>query len=207
MKKGSEGVLEYNRLLKAELIESIQRYQEEYPMEDGPEAVMEFIGSTDNFFGRDSLFGHITCSAWVLNAERSEVVLVKHRRLNRWIQPGGHIEPFETPLEAAFREGVEETGILGLIPWKKDLFHVSVHYFPAGKDGPAHYHYDLRYLLFAPPDRELVETDEVDGVRWVRLAEIREYTEEPTIIDMTEKTKALIEAGILVFPLLPAEPD
>lgn len=197
MENNTESILNFNRLLKADLIESLRKYRNDYPQEKDAGVVLDFINSTDNLFGRDSRPGHITCSAWVLNAELSEVVLVKHQRLNRWIQPGGHIEPLETPLEGACREGLEETGVQGLISWREDLFHVSAHEFPIGKDGPAHFHYDLRYLFIAPPEAELIKTDETDGVHWVSLDRIREYTEEATIVDMTEKTKNLIEAGTI----------
>lgn len=199
MKVDSESVLEFNRLIKHELIESILKYQDQYPEERDPGIVIDFIESTDNLFGRDSMKGHITCSAWVLNADLTEVVLVKHRRLDRWIRPGGHIEAMESPFEGAYREGVEETGIQELTPWSSDIFHISVHDFPSGKDGPAHYHYDLRYLFIAPPQAELVMTDETDGVRWVNLHQIHEYTEEATMIDMAEKTKVLAKAGRLAL--------
>lgn len=191
-------VLTYNRTLKNELKESIRTYQTNYPLERDPEIVLEFIEGTDNLFGRDSRSGHLTCSAWILNSGLSAVALVKHIRLGRWIQPGGHIEAFETPLEGAQREGAEETGILNLIPWSGDLFHISVHDFPEGKDGPRHYHYDLRYLFIAPENAELVGTLETDGVSWVGIDQLEEYTDELTITDMADKTKELIRQGLLI---------
>jgi len=87
---------------------------------------------------------HVTASAFVVS-ERG-VILHRHRRLGIWVQPGGHVDPGETPEGAAVRETFEETGlgVRHLDPaW---LFHVDVHPGPRG-----HTHYDLRYLVVAEP--------------------------------------------------------
>lgn len=99
-------------------------------------------------FDRDTPV-HVTGSG-VLTGRRG-VLLLKHRKLGIWVQPGGHLEPGETPWEAAARETSEETGIevlhaagdvAGGPAGAPRLAHVDVH--PAG-DG--HTHLDLRYML------------------------------------------------------------
>ena len=193
-------VLDFNRTLKPLLIEEIRQYQIQYGNETETEQILGFLATADNLFGRDSVTGHITCGAWILDPTLTKVILVRHRRLDRWIQPGGHIEPLETPFAGALREAVEETGIEQLIPWKEELFNLSVHLFPEGKDGSAHFHYDFRYLFFAPSDSELRAADETDGVAWVSLEQIQAYTDEATILGMAAKTRQLIDQGMLSYP-------
>ncbi len=87
---------------------------------------------------------HLTASAFVVS--RRGVVLHRHRRLGIWVQPGGHVDPGEDPPTAALRETREETGLPARLHLPIELVHVDVHPGPRG-----HTHYDLRYLLVAPP--------------------------------------------------------
>jgi 8-oxo-dGTP pyrophosphatase MutT (NUDIX family) len=89
--------------------------------------------------------GHLTASAFVLSADGASVLLVLHRRLGRWLQPGGHIDPVDPdPEAAARREVAEETGVVATGPGR--LVDVDVHRIPAGKGEPPHRHFDLRFL-------------------------------------------------------------
>ena len=107
---------------------------------------------------------HVTGSAFVVG-ERG-VVLLRHKRLGMWLQPGGHIDPGETPWDAARREAIEETGLdVDFAEVGDDgvpvLAHVDVH---AG--GRGHTHLDLRFVLGGddrdpnPPD------DESQDIAW-----------------------------------------
>lgn len=113
--------------------------------------------------------GHVTASSFVAHPRRPAVALVFHRKLQAWLQPGGHVEPADTSHEeAARREVAEETGLshmeaLGII----DL---DIHPFPARDDQPAHLHFDLRWG-FRAVSEELTVGDGVTGVRWVPFAE------------------------------------
>lgn len=90
---------------------------------------------------------HVTGSAIVTDGD-GEFVLHRHKRLGLWLQPGGHVDPGETPAEGARREALEETGIEAAHPdGEPRLIHVDVHPGPRG-----HLHLDLRYLLLASRD-------------------------------------------------------
>ena len=110
---------------------------------------------------------HVTGSA-IVTGPRG-VVLLRHRHLGLWLQPGGHIEPGETPWEAALREATEETGLtLRFSPSGDDgvppLVHVDVH--PGGR---GHTHLDLRYLVDggdADPDPPAGESQEIGWFKW-----------------------------------------
>jgi len=87
---------------------------------------------------------HVTTSAYIVSSRG--VVLHRHRRLGIWVQPGGHVDPPESAVDAAQREALEETGLFAHHLAPPLLFHVDVHPGPRG-----HTHYDLRYVLRAAP--------------------------------------------------------
>jgi 8-oxo-dGTP pyrophosphatase MutT (NUDIX family) len=104
---------------------------------------------------------HLTASAVVVG--RRGTVLHRHRRLGRWMQPGGHIETGEWPSEAAVREAAEETGLeVSEPPGGPQLIHVDVH--PAAK---GHTHLDLRYLLVGADADPAPPPGESPDVRWL----------------------------------------
>lgn len=103
---------------------------------------------------------HVTGSAIVVG--RRGVVLHRHKRLNMWLQPGGHIDTDETPAEAALREAREETGLElehpATGPW---LVHLDVHPGPRG-----HTHLDVRYVIYAADDDPNPPEGESQEVAW-----------------------------------------
>ncbi len=126
--------------------------------------------------------GHFTASAFVLCPERAHLLMIRHKKLGRWLQPGGHVEPGDESLfRAACREAQEETGVaLRSHEHAPVPFDVDIHEIPARPSEPAHQHFDVRYLLHAA-SRDLVRSDEVGGVRWVALAEVVELNREESI--------------------------
>ncbi len=101
---------------------------------------------------RDQPGAHFTASALVVDPARERTLLVRHRKLGRWLQPGGHVEPGDASLlEAALREAREETG-LAVEPAAAVPLDVDVHEIPARNGTPAHLHLDVRFLLVADGD-------------------------------------------------------
>jgi 8-oxo-dGTP pyrophosphatase MutT (NUDIX family) len=104
---------------------------------------------------------HVTGSAVVVDSRR-RVALHRHKRLGRWLQPGGHVDPGETPADTAVRETREETGLLADHPdGVPTLVHVDVHPGPRG-----HLHLDLRYVLVTDDTELQPEDGESPAVAW-----------------------------------------
>ena len=162
--------------------EGLRRLLVEYHPEDAAELgyrgrMLDLAKAAADPFARDAFGpGHFTASAFVLHPERLALLLVHHRKLGRWLQPGGHIDPGDPgALAAARREAEEETGLVGLEPRGTGLFDLDVHRFPARPWGdPAHEHFDLRFL-FRAAHGSAAAGPEVGEVRWMTRDEIREH--------------------------------
>jgi 8-oxo-dGTP pyrophosphatase MutT (NUDIX family) len=145
---------------------------------DEPEArdlerICDFVRRHRNPFDRGIAEGHLTGSAIIVSATGEGTLLLHHRKLDRWLQPGGHADPGETTGEAvALREALEETGLEGLAlhPGAPRPLDVDVHDIPARDPEPAHEHLDLRYLVVAPegarPSPALAEMRDLRFFRW-----------------------------------------
>lgn len=127
--------------------------------------------------------GHFTASAFVLSPDERQLLLIRHRKLKMWLQPGGHFDAEDTSVDAATRREVaEETGISALDPLADGgLFDVDVHDIPALGAEPPHAHFDLR-MAYVARTWALGDSDEVDGVRWVPLGEVRALQTDASVL-------------------------
>jgi len=139
------------------------------------ELVLHLLEQTPSPFSRRQFTpGHVTCSGLVLAPDGARLLLVHHRRLDRWLQPGGHVEPEDLAIEdAGRREVVEETGAV-LAPGGAPLIGIDVHGIPARRDQPYHLHHDLLFLFRAESDGCRV-SEESRAVLWCRPDEFDRY--------------------------------
>ena len=150
---------------------------ERHPVVDEREALSRSIilfelDRLDRPGDEDSGPTHLTASAIVVG-DRG-VVLHLHRRLHKWLQPGGHLEPGEPPERAVIRECVEETGLRVAHPSGGPcLVHVDVHRAARG-----HVHLDLRYLVTAPDDDPAPAPGESQDVAWFSWAEAERLADD-----------------------------
>jgi 8-oxo-dGTP pyrophosphatase MutT (NUDIX family) len=161
----------------AALVESLRRHrpadEEEARARD---RILEFVLRHEHPFDRGIAEGHLTGSAITVSADGARALLLHHRKLDRWLQPGGHGDPGETTgEEVALREAREESGLGGLRlhPAAPRPLDVDVHDIPARGNEPAHEHLDLRYLVVAPHDSAIApDLAELHEIRWVPWDEV-----------------------------------
>jgi ADP-ribose pyrophosphatase YjhB (NUDIX family) len=163
-----------------------------------------FIETEPKCFYRESLEGHITGSAFILNHNLSKVLLNHHLKLNKWLQLGGHADGDWNISQVALREAQEESSLKDLSFF--DLFHfprkiemqqaipfdIDLHLIPERAKEPQHYHYDFRYLLYAQDEDFSVSHESID-LKWVPLQDVFLYTDDPSTLRPIQKIKTLLE--------------
>jgi 8-oxo-dGTP pyrophosphatase MutT (NUDIX family) len=178
------------------LAESLRRH---VPADEGEardrDRILAFVLRHERPFDRAILEGHLTGSAVTVSADGSRVLLLHHRKLDRWLQPGGHGDPGEATGEAvALREALEESGIEGLAlhPTASRPLDVDVHDIPARGSEPAHEHLDLRYLVVAPEGASVSAAfAEAHEVRWVPWDEVDALAPDHGLRRALAKARAL----------------
>lgn len=132
-------------------------------------AMIALLSADADPFSRNTFApGHITAGCYILSGDR--LLLHHHRRLDRWLQMGGHVDDDESSLDAAMREAREESGLDDLELVVGRIFDVDVHFIPAGRGEPDHSHFDVRYLArTASPDAVAFDPNESNGLAWVPL--------------------------------------
>ena len=125
--------------------------------------------------------GHFTASGFVVSPDGSSLLLIHHRRLQRWLQPGGHIDPEDvSPIAAAAREVLEETGI-ATEPILEGLIDLDIHPIPPRAPEPSHEHFDLRFA-FRALDADVVADEEVNDAAWVPWSQIESYAVDVSVV-------------------------
>jgi 8-oxo-dGTP pyrophosphatase MutT (NUDIX family) len=160
------------------------------------ETIAAFVARHERPFDRAILEGHLTGSAITVAHDGSRVLLLHHRKLDRWLQPGGHGDPGErTGEEVAMREALEESGIRGLAlhPEAPRPLDVDVHDIPARGSEPAHQHLDLRYLVVAPADAVIApDLAELHEIRWVPWEEVGPLDPDHGLRRALAKARAIV---------------
>lgn len=153
----------------------------------------EFVAAEPRCFERSLASpGHVTGSAWIVAPEGDAVLLTHHRKLDLWLQLGGHADGDPDVLEVARREGLEESGLArlevldtvpggGLVP-----FDIDIHEIPARRSEAAHLHFDARFA-FRAPTRSVTASDESHALAWAPLESIERFTRDASVLRMAAK--------------------
>ena len=163
------------------------RYPDEKP---GVEPLAPVLALGARLFDRDCLPYHWTASAWILDRTRQAALLLYHRKLHLWIQPGGHADGDPDLPRVALREAQEETGLTSLRLASDAVFDFDVTPIPPHKTVPAHFHLDMRFVVWADRGEPIVESPESAGARWVELAGIAAFSRDAGVARMAARTAA-----------------
>jgi 8-oxo-dGTP pyrophosphatase MutT (NUDIX family) len=167
------------------LLATLADYAREFPAEASVvRRFADFVAAHPDCCERTCAPGHVTGSAWLVSADRSQVLLTHHRKLGRWLQLGGHADGDTDTARVALREASEESGIAGLVLGDPRPLDLDAHEIPARAGEPAHVHYDVRYVVVAPPGAVAIPSDESLALRWFDLA-------RPLVVDHDESVKRL----------------
>jgi 8-oxo-dGTP pyrophosphatase MutT (NUDIX family) len=171
------------------LLSLLDAYQTSDPEEMKMQSEMKtFVTEHEDCFERTLKTGHVTASGWVISEDRKSVLLMHHRKLNRWFQPGGHCDGDPDVLAVARKEIEEETGLLNFRVDSDGIFDVDIHLIPANSKDEAHYHYDVRFLFIADANEPLIINSESRDLQWVPLSQIEQYNNSESIVRMARKT-------------------
>lgn len=127
---------------------------------------LAFVREHSDCFERTCLPGHVTGSAWLLNRDGTHVLLTHHRKLNMWLQLGGHCDGQADVLDVSIREAQEESGIHNIEPVMNNIFDVDIHLIPERPGEAAHYHYDINFLLRVKDNSSFAVSEESHDLKW-----------------------------------------
>ncbi|MBD3648799.1 MAG: NUDIX hydrolase [Pseudomonadales bacterium] len=171
------------------LLQQLDAYQRRYPAEWVMAARMrDFVYHHERCFQRDLWVGHVTGSAWLLDRSGEQVLLTHHRKLDKWLQLGGHADGESEIAKVALKEAREESGITGIELLSSDIFDLDIHLIPARNGEPSHYHYDCRFLLQCTDSEDFTVSDESHDLMWIPLDELDTRTREISMQRMATKT-------------------
>jgi 8-oxo-dGTP pyrophosphatase MutT (NUDIX family) len=151
---------------------ALARYRAAYP--DAAALADEFtcfLRSARTVFERSHAIGHFTGSAWLVSADGTRVLMTHHRKLDAWLQLGGHADGDADLARVALREAEEESGLTDLVV-ERAIFDIDRHRIPARPGEPEHWHYDVRHVVRATRGEDFVVGDESHALAWRRIDEL-----------------------------------
>ncbi len=173
-----------------EKIENYKPYNEQE--EKDKQTMLQYIHTFDDVLTRNNEFGHFTASSWVVNKERTKILMIYHNIYQSWAWTGGHADGEENLLSTAIRELKEETGVENVKVLDEDIFSLEIicvnGHVKKGKYVSSHVHLNLTYLLEVDEKEILrVKEDENSGVKWVNIEDVEKVSNEKWIVENVYK--------------------
>ncbi|WP_164736939.1 NUDIX hydrolase [Xanthomonas arboricola] len=177
------------QMVDATLQQRLADYRARWPDEaELAEQFAQLLDDAINPFLRERVEGHFTGSAWVVSADGTRTLLTHHRKLQRWLQLGGHADGDRDLAQVALREAQEESGLTGLRLADAAIFDLDRHWIPARSEVAGHWHYDARYVVVAGADEAFEVSEESLALAWRPVAELLADPQlDPSMRRMAEK--------------------
>ncbi|AHY59183.1 NUDIX hydrolase [Stenotrophomonas rhizophila] len=169
MSLNPESVAVADAELRAQLAAYAQRQPAHAALADEFSTLLD---DPENPFLRERLAGHFTGSAWLVSADGERVLLTHHRKLDRWLQLGGHADGDRNLARVALKEAEEESGLSGLVLEDGALFDIDKHWIPERRDVPGHWHYDARYVVRAVGSEQFAISEESLALAWREIRDV-----------------------------------
>lgn len=151
---------------------ALAEYARRWPDENATVGLFEELaGDAANPYVRERLAGHFTASCWLVDRSGDRALLTHHRKLGMWLQLGGHADGERDLQVVALKEAEEESGLSGL-SIAAGIFDLDRHWIPEHKGVPAHWHYDVRYVVHAGEDEAYTVSEESHDLAWRQIAEL-----------------------------------
>ena len=168
-----------------DIIESIENYRPYNEQEQkDKEVILNCLKTQEDIFFRENRLAHMTASAWVVNPQKTKVLMVYHNIYNSWSWLGGHADGERDLLKVAMKEVREESGVKRLRPVSDSIYSLEVltvdGHVKKGEYVSSHLHLNVTYLLEAKEEEELqVKDDENSNVAWFEKEKAIEASTEP----------------------------
>lgn len=170
------------------LLTLLADYRQQHALETAvADELTEFVLANTDCFERRLLCGHVTGSAWLVSEDNASVLLTHHKKLDRWLQLGGHADGDSNILNVALREAEEESGIKDIELARPGIFDIDIHPIPARKSEPEHFHYDVRFAFRATGDQRFVVSDESNHLAWVPIVGLSNVVSDLSMLRMADK--------------------
>jgi len=177
------------------LLDLLDKYNKQHAHEHAQYVRFKaFVSGASDCFLRRHVPGHVTGSVWLVSPCLKKVLLTHHKKLGAWFQLGGHADGVADILKAALAEAYEESGFTQLNVLQDDIFDIDIHEIPQRKETPAHFHYDVRFLVQAQETAFIVSEESLD-LAWVPIDQLEEYTTETSMIRMRKKYMAYLKTN------------
>jgi 8-oxo-dGTP pyrophosphatase MutT (NUDIX family) len=151
----------------------LRRYAAGAPEDPALPLFDAFVRAHPDCCERALALGHLTGSAWLVSADGRRVLLTHHRKLDRWLQLGGHADGDPDLARVALREAEEESGLTDLVV-EPEIFDLDRHLIPARGAEAEHFHYDVRFVVRATGSEAFVVSEESHALAWREIADVAE---------------------------------
>jgi 8-oxo-dGTP pyrophosphatase MutT (NUDIX family) len=175
------------------VIENLVAQLEQYRAANGAQSdtVDRFIDFLEKnrlqSFDRSLAEGHVTASCWLINKAQTDVLLTHHRKLNCWIQPGGHADGERDLVKVALTEAHEESGIEKIAILSDEFFDIDRHVIPERRNEPEHFHYDFRFAMQSTENDSYIVSDESYDLNWVEITRLAHFASDESVLRMGQK--------------------